>query len=61
MSKRRTMPPIPAHDLAVLTVLEETRSIQDTARALGMPIREVQKVAMMAFGLGHLDVALSDF
>lgn len=55
------MPPIPPHDETVLHVLEETRSVAVTARHLHLPLRDVQRVAMMAFGLGRLEVALSDY
>lgn len=55
------MPPIPPHDETVVHVLEETRSVAVTARHLHLPVRDVQRVAMMAFGLGRLDVALSDY
>jgi hypothetical protein len=57
----RKMPPISQLEEAVVHVLEETRSVADTARHLKIPVRDVQRVAMMAFGLGRLDVALVDY
>src|ERR1041385_2340834 len=50
----RKMPPISIFEESVITVLEETRSVAATARQLHMPLRDVQRVAMMAFGLGRL-------
>jgi hypothetical protein len=55
------MPPVSPHQESVICVLEETRSVQDTARALNLSVRDVQKVAMMAFGLGRLECQLKDF
>lgn len=54
-------PPITLFEESVIHSLEETRSIQETARVLEIPVRIVQKIAMMAFGLGRLEVALNDF
>lgn len=55
------MPPVSSVEESVIHTLEETRSVADTARCLGMPVPAVQRVAMMAFGLGRLDVSLTDF
>lgn len=55
------MPPVSAFQESVINVLEETRSVHDTARHLKIPVREVQKVALMAFGLGRLEVQLKDY
>lgn len=55
------MPPVSAFQESVINVLEETRSVHETARHLNIPIREVQKVALMAFGLGRLEVQLKDY
>lgn len=57
----RTMPPVSAFQESVITILEETRSVHDTARHLKIPVQEVQKVALMAFGLGRLEVQLKDY
>lgn len=54
-------PPISVFEESVIHCLEETRSIQETARVLEIPVRIVQRIAMMAFGLGRLEVALKDF
>ena len=48
-------------DEAVVHALESTRSVTRTAAELRMPVPQVQRVAMMAFGLGRLDVSLLDF
>lgn len=58
---KRTMPPVSAFEESVIHALEETRSCSDTARHLGLPLEHVQRVAMMAFGLGRLEVDLSDY
>ena len=55
------MPPISPLEETVVHVLEETRSVADTARQLHLSVGVVQRVAMMAFGLGRLEVALSDY
>lgn len=55
------MPPISPLDETVVHVLEETRSVADTARCLHLAVVDVQRIAMMAFGLGRLEVALSDY
>ena len=59
--KRKTMPPVSAFDESVILVLEETRSVAETAQFLELPINDVKRVAMMAFGLGRLEVDLKDF
>ena len=55
------MPPISRLEETVVHVLEETRSVADTARQLHLSVGDVQRVAMMAFGLGRLEVSLSDY
>ena len=55
------MPPISPLEETVVHVLEETRSVAVTAQHLHLSLRDVQRVAMMAFGLGRLDVALMDY
>jgi hypothetical protein len=45
----------------IVRVLEETRSVAATANLLRLPPDRVQKVALMAFGRGRLDVRLSDY
>jgi len=46
---------------SVIQTLESTRSVSATAEQMALPLRDVQKVAMMAFGLGRLDVGLRDY
>lgn len=55
------MPPLSNLEQIVVHALEETRSVRRTAQQLQLPEPEVKKVAMMAYGMGHLDVDLSDY
>lgn len=55
------MPPLSAFEESVVVTLEETRSVRETADRLALPLDRVQRVAMMAFGLGHLEVDLKDY
>jgi hypothetical protein len=48
-------------DPTFLDSLYETRSVQATAQALGLTIRDAMRSAMLAFGLGKLDYRLQDF
>lgn len=45
----------------IIHSLRETRSVDDTARRLEVPVPQVQRVAMLAFGLGRLEVDLVDY
>lgn len=55
------MPPISTFEENLIHTLEETRSVADTARFHQLSVEDVKRVAMMAFGLGRLDVALNDY
>ena len=55
------MPPTPLELEPILHLLEVTRSVRETARRLAIPEAEIQRVAWTAFGLGRLDVDLTDF
>lgn len=60
-SRRSKMPPLTVLEESVIQALEATRSVSATAEQLAIPVDHVQKVAMMAFGLGRLEVGLRDF
>ena len=55
------MPPLNAFEESVVITLEETRSVRETADRLSLSVDKVQRVALMAFGLGHLEVDLKDY
>lgn len=55
------MPPVSRWEETVIHALEETRSVDATAQRLRMPVFQVQRVALMAFGLGRLEVDLLDY
>lgn len=57
----RKMPPLPVFEERVVQALEETRSVTLTARRLSLPEPQVQRVAMMAYGLGRLEIDLMDY
>ncbi len=48
-------------DEAIVEALQETRSVSRTAARLCVPLEQVQRVALMAYGLGRLDVDLADY
>lgn len=50
----------PGHERVVQELLS-TRSVARTANALGLSEAEVQKIALIAFGLGRLEQALVDY
>jgi hypothetical protein len=52
---------LPLEHEEIVRTLTTTRSVHQTANALGLPETEVQRVAFLAFGLGVLDVPLVDF
>ena len=55
------MAPVTPFEQTVINSLAETRSVGKTADRLELPERHVQRVALMAFGLGRLEVNLIDF
>lgn len=55
------MPPLPLEHEPIVRTLRATRSVEQTAHILGLPMDRVQRVAWMAFGLGELEVGLVDF
>lgn len=55
------MAPISESEEAVIQCLTQTRSVGLTATLLDLPVDRVQRVAMMAFGLGRLEIDLVDY
>lgn len=58
---RRSTPKAAKVDDAIARTLEETRSVGATARRHDLAESEVQRVALLLFGLGRLNVDLVDF
>lgn len=55
------MAPVTPQEESIILLLAQTRSVGTTASRLHLPLGRVQRVAMMAYGLGHLDVDLVDY